>query len=65
MAPNAVNPIKDILLFATFFSNPVSVVMVVVMWLFFAALGVWSRRKDKADLALVNKLMLYVDNRIC
>ena len=62
MAPNAVNPIKDIVLFATFFSNPISVVMVVTMWVLFATLGVWSRRTDKADFASVSNLMLHVDH---
>ena len=62
MAPNAVNPIKDAALFLTVFSNPISVVMVVTMWLLFAILGVWSRRADKADFASVNNFMFHVDH---
>ena len=53
VAPNAIDPIGDFALFATFFDNPISVVMVVTMWILFVGVGVWARRKDKADLAAV------------
>ena len=57
VAPNAVNPITDAALFLTVLSNPISVAMVVAMWLLFALLGVYTRRKDKNDFEAVIKIV--------
>ncbi|KAL5005145.1 hypothetical protein ScPMuIL_018601 [Solemya velum] len=46
--PNVVS-LKDIMLFSTFFSNPVVVITIVIVWIIYFILLYWARREDRKD----------------
>ncbi|XP_064609577.1 polycystin family receptor for egg jelly-like [Liolophura sinensis] len=60
--PNQVNPIKDILLFLTFFDNPLLVSVVLCIWLLYFVLLIWTRHRDKYDDSLSGVTVL-TDNQ--
>ncbi|XP_014681546.1 PREDICTED: polycystic kidney disease protein 1-like 2 [Priapulus caudatus] len=56
--PNAVDLIEDIILFATFFDNPVTVAMTIAIWLLYVGLFVYARNKDRQDLTRLGVTVL-------
>ena len=49
MAPNFVDPFADAALFLTFFSNPVVVSCVILIWLVYFTLLTWATKQDRLD----------------
>ncbi|CAH1781665.1 unnamed protein product, partial [Owenia fusiformis] len=48
--PNKIDPFNDAKLFLTFFDNPVTVSMMIVVWALFVILAVYARKRDRKDL---------------
>ncbi|CAG2220693.1 PKD1L2 [Mytilus edulis] len=51
--PNFIDPIADILLFLTFFDNPVIVCTVILIWMVYFVGLYWARQADRRDSAVV------------
>ncbi|KAK3597481.1 hypothetical protein CHS0354_041902 [Potamilus streckersoni] len=49
VAPNEIDPIKDIYLFLTVVENPVVVTSVVLVWITYFSLLYWARRTDRLN----------------
>lgn len=49
VAPNFVDPFADAALFLTFFSNPVVVSCVILIWLVYFTLLTWAKKQDRLD----------------
>nr|XP_022331159.1 polycystic kidney disease protein 1-like 2 isoform X2 [Crassostrea virginica] len=49
VAPNFVDPFADAALFLTFFSNPVVVSCVILIWLVYFTLLTWATKQDRLD----------------
>ena len=49
-------------MFATFFSNPVTVCFVVATWIVFAYFAAWARRRDRQDIMEVIISFPFLDN---
>uniref|UniRef100_A0A8W8HNY2 Polycystic kidney disease protein 1-like 2 n=1 Tax=Magallana gigas TaxID=29159 RepID=A0A8W8HNY2_MAGGI len=49
VAPNFVDPFADAALFLTFFSNPVVVSCVILIWLIYFTLLTWAKKQDRLD----------------
>ncbi|XP_062612733.1 polycystin-1-like protein 2, partial [Saccostrea cucullata] len=50
VAPNFVDPFGDAALFLTFFSNPVVVSTVLIIWLIYFTLLTWATKQDRRDM---------------
>lgn len=54
--PNSIDIVKTIDMFLTPWQNPVGLILVCVLWLFFILALLWARRKDKLDALLVSPI---------
>ena len=56
--PNKVD-LADLSLFLTFFENPVTIVIVILVWITFTLLQLWARRQDREDQAKVRQTLKF------
>ncbi|KAL5005147.1 hypothetical protein ScPMuIL_018603 [Solemya velum] len=61
VVPNLINPFDDLKYFSSFFSNPIVVNTVLIVWIFYLTILYWARQEDKKDLSL-SKVYVLPDN---